>query len=156
MVRLKGGDPFIFGRGGEELDYLRKRSIAVEVVPGITAALGCAASVGLSLTHRDHAQALTLVTGRGPDGEPEHRLGGAGQAQPDARDLHGRGCGRADRPAPDRHRARSPATPVAVVENGTLPDQRGVVGRLGGLRPLIRESGITGPAIIVVGEVART
>jgi uroporphyrin-III C-methyltransferase/precorrin-2 dehydrogenase/sirohydrochlorin ferrochelatase len=154
VVRLKGGDPFIFGRGGEELDYLRKRNIAVEVVPGITAALGCAASVGLSLTHRDHAQALTLVTAEGRDGEPA--IDWAALARPNQTLAIYMGVGAAGRIARRLIASGlSAATPVAVVENGTLPDQRGVVGRLGGLRALIRESGITGPAIIFVGEVAR-
>lgn len=154
VVRLKGGDPFIFGRGGEELDYLRKRNIPVEVVPGITAALGCAASVGLSLTHRDHAQALTLVTAEGRDGEPD--LDWAALAKPKQTLAIYMGVGAAGRIARRLIASGLPVTtPVAVVENGTLPDQRGVVGRLGGLRSLIRESGITGPAIIFVGEAAR-
>ena len=154
VVRLKGGDPFIFGRGGEELNYLRKRNIAVEVVPGITAALGCAASVGLSLTHRDHAQALTLVTAEGRDGEPA--IDWAALAGPNQTLAIYMGVGAAGRIARRLIASGlSAATPVAVVENGTLPDQRGVVGRLSGLRALIRESGITGPAIIFVGEVAR-
>ncbi len=154
VVRLKGGDPFIFGRGGEELEYLRKRNIAVDVVPGITAALGCAASVGLSLTHRDHAHALTLVTAEGRDGEPA--IDWAALAKPNQTLAIYMGVGAAGRIA-QRLIANglSVTTPVAVVENGTLPDQRGVVGRLGGLRALIRESGITGPAIIFVGEAAR-
>jgi len=154
VVRLKGGDPFIFGRGGEELDYLRKCNIAVEVVPGITAALGCAASVGLSLTHRDHAQALTLVTAEGRDGEPE--IDWSALAKPNQTLAIYMGVGAAGRIAQRLIASGlAPTTPVAVVENGTLPDQRGVVGRLGGLRSLIRESGIAGPAIIFVGEVAR-
>ena len=154
VVRLKGGDPFIFGRGGEELAYLRDRAIATEVVPGITAALGCAASVGLSLTHRDHAQALILVTAEGKDGEPE--VDWAALAQPRQTLAIYMGVGSAGRIAQRLiGSGLAPATPVAVVENGTLPDQRGVVGRLGGLKALIRESGIVGPAIIFVGEAAR-
>ena len=154
VVRLKGGDPFIFGRGGEELAYLRQRAIATEVVPGITAALGCAASVGLALTHRDHAQALTLVTAEGRDGEPE--IDWAALAQPRQTLAIYMGVGAAGRIAQRLIASGlSPSTPVAVVENGTLPDQRGVVGRLAGLRALIRESGIAGPAIIFVGEAAR-
>lgn len=154
VVRLKGGDPFIFGRGGEELAYLQARGIATEVVPGITAALGCAASVGLSLTHRDHAQALTLVTAEGKAGEPE--LDWSTLARPRQTLAIYMGVGAAGRIAQRLIASGlAPATPVAVVENGTLPDQRGVVGRLAGLKSLIRESGIVGPAIIFVGEAAR-
>jgi len=154
VVRLKGGDPFVFGRGGEELAYLRRRAVATEVVPGITAALGCAASVGLALTHRDHAQALTLVTAEGREGEPE--IDWAGLAQPNQTLAIYMGVAAAGRIAQRLIASGlNPSTPVAVVENGTLPDQRGVVGRLDGLRTLIRESGIAGPAIIFVGESAR-
>jgi len=155
VVRLKDGDPFVFGRGGEELAYLRTRGITSEVVPGITAALGCAASVGLSLTHPDHAQAVTLIAGEGEDGTP--RIDWTGIAGRRQTVVVYMGVGAAGRIAKRLlEGGLSVETPVAVVENGTLPDQRGAVGRLGGLRTLVRESGIKGPAIIFVGEAARS
>ena len=154
VVRLKSGDPLVFARGGEELAYLRRRGVTVEVVPGITAALGCAASVGLSLTHPRNAQVVSLVAGEGGEGDgaidwaalarPRQTLAiymGVNRAAEIARQLIAGGL--------------SPDTPVAVVENGTLPDQRGAVGRLGALRALIRETGIGGRAIVFVGEAAR-
>ncbi len=152
VIRLKGGDPFIFGRGGEEVEYLRQRGIRAELVPGITAALGCAAAVGIPLTHRDHAHAVTLATGQGKDDETELDWAtlaklkqtlaiymGVGKAGYIASRLIGHGL--------------DPATPVAVIENGTLPSQRAVYGRLSGLGLLVRQSGITGPALIVIGTV---
>ena len=154
VVRLKGGDPFIFGRGGEEQAYLRAHGVEVEVVPGITAAAGCAAAAGIPLTHRGTAQAVTLLTGHAQDGEPDldwAALARGGQtlvvymgvstAGVVARRLIEHGLG--------------PSTPVAVVENGTLPNERSVTGQLGGLEALLRGRGITGPAVIIVGEVAR-
>jgi uroporphyrin-III C-methyltransferase/precorrin-2 dehydrogenase/sirohydrochlorin ferrochelatase len=153
VVRLKGGDPFIFGRGGEEADYLRQRGISVELVPGITAALGCAAAVGIPLTHRDHAQAVTLVTGQGKDGEPELDWGTL--ARLDQTLAIYMGVGAAARIAARLiEHGLDPATPVAVIENGTLPNQRAVYGRLSGLGWLVRQSGIAGPALIVIGRVA--
>jgi uroporphyrin-III C-methyltransferase / precorrin-2 dehydrogenase / sirohydrochlorin ferrochelatase len=153
VVRLKGGDPFIFGRGGEEVDYLRRRDIAVELVPGITAALGCAAAVGIPLTHRDHAQAVTLATGQGKDGEPE--LDWATLAQLNQTLVIYMGVGAAGRIAARLiEHGLDPATPVAVIENGTLPDQKAVYGGLSGLGWLVRQSGIAGPALIVIGRVA--
>jgi siroheme synthase len=150
VVRLKDGDPFVFGRGGEELSFLRRRGVATEAVPGITAALGCAASVGLSLTHRDYAQAVTLIAGEGEDGLPQ--IDWAGIAGPRQTLAIYMGVGAAGRIARSLLESGLGAeTPVAVVENGTLPDQRGVVGRLALRAP---GKGIKGQAIIFVGEAA--
>src|SRR5262249_2640450 len=120
---------------------------------GITAALGCAASIGLSLTHRDYAGAVTLIAGETEDGLS--RIDWAGVAAPRQTLAIYMGVGAAGLIARRLlEGGLSGDTPVAVVENGTLPDQRGVVGRLGALRSLVRESGIAGPAIIFVGEAA--
>jgi uroporphyrin-III C-methyltransferase/precorrin-2 dehydrogenase/sirohydrochlorin ferrochelatase len=153
VVRLKGGDPFIFGRGGEELTYLRQHGVAVEVVPGITAALGCAAAVGIPLTHRDHAQAVTLATGQGKDGEPE--LDWATLARLGQTLVIYMGVGAAGRIAARLvDNGLDPGTPVAVIESGTLPGQKAAYGRLSGLGWLVRQSSIAGPALIVIGRVA--
>ncbi len=148
VVRLKGGDPFVFGRGGEEVEALRRAGIPFVVVPGITAALGCAAALDLPLTHRDHASALTLVTGHGQLGDtppipadPRHTVAlymGTAAASAVAARLIAAG--------------RDPATPVAVVENGTLPDQRVSYGTLAGLGRLAANSRGGGPALIIIGE----
>ncbi|TAJ96445.1 MAG: uroporphyrinogen-III C-methyltransferase [Reyranella sp.] len=156
VVRLKAGDPFVFGRGGEEVDALRDAGLAYTVVPGITAALGCAASAGIPLTHRRHASAVTFVSGHSAkDGKQPawaslaregHTLAiymGATEA-PSVRDrLLGAGADR--------------STPVAIVENGTRPDQLVSTGRLGDLARLAAthsESGTAGPSLIIVGDVA--
>ena len=153
VVRLKGGDPFVFGRGGEELEAMHAAGVSVFVVPGITAALACAASAGLPLTHRDHAQAGTLATAQPKAGgeeadwsvlaAPNHTLAlymGVDQADTIAVRLLAAG--------------RDGTTPVAVVENGTRPDQRVLTGRLDGLGKLVRDARISGPAILFVGETA--
>lgn len=154
VVRLKGGDPFVFGRGGEELEALRRHGIAVEVVPGITAALGCAAATGIPLTHRDHATAVTFVTGHGKDGTPDldwAALAGRRQTLVVYMGVATAGA-TAERLI---ETGLAPGTPVAVIQNGTLPDQRTAYGTLAGLGDLIREQALTGPAVIVIGEVAR-
>ncbi len=153
VARLKCGDPFVFGRGGEEFAFLRRRGIPTEAVPGVTAALGCAASIGLSLTHREYAETVTLVAGESEEGIS--RIDWRGIARPRQTLAIYMGVEAAGRIAARLMENGLPAeTPVAVVENGTLPDQRGALGRLGQLRSLIRQSGITGPAIIFVGEAA--
>lgn len=154
VVRLKGGDPFVFGRGGEELEFLRRRGIAVQVVPGITAATACGAAAGIPLTHRGDAAAVTFVTGHGKDGEPDLDW----QALASARHtlVVYMGVATAPRTAARLIEYGLPAsTPIAVIENGTRPNERVLTGRLGDLAQVIQEEAVTGPAVIVIGEVAR-
>ncbi len=153
VVRLKGGDPFVFGRGGEELEFLRGHGITYEVVPGITAALACAAFAGIPLTHRDHATSVRFVTAHGKDNcvEPDWRalaaekqtlvvyMGVAGLDRFQAGLL---GHGRAD------------STPFALVENGGRPEQRVVTGTLATLVDRAREHAVASPALLILGEVA--
>lgn len=154
VVRLKGGDPFIFGRGGEELDALQEAGIEVHVVPGISSALGCAASAGLPLTHRDHAQTLTFVTGHAQaGGVPE--LDWKALSRPAQTVVVFMGVGTAPLIAEKLIGAgRISSTPVAVIENGTTAREIRVFGTLAELPSLITEAGIKGPALLVIGEVA--
>lgn len=152
VVRLKGGDPFIFGRGGEEQDYLAQHGVEVEVVPGITAAAGCAAVSGIPLTHREHAQAVTLVTGHAKDGEPD--LDWAALASLKQTLVIYMGVSTIDRTCRRLvEHGLSPQTPAAVIEKGTLPDQRTVTGSLDDLAGLVRANGIKGPGLFIVGDV---
>jgi uroporphyrin-III C-methyltransferase/precorrin-2 dehydrogenase/sirohydrochlorin ferrochelatase len=150
VVRLKGGDPFVFGRGGEELAALRAAGIAVEIVPGITAAMGCAAAVGLSLTEREQRRSLTLLTGHASDGPAEHDW--AALARPGQALAIYMGVGAAGHVQAQLLGAGiDPATPVTVVENGTLPSQKLATGTIARLAELIIDACIKGPAIIFVG-----
>ncbi|MEK0083669.1 siroheme synthase CysG [Benzoatithermus flavus] len=150
VVRLKGGDPFVFGRGGEELAALAEAGIPVEVIPGITAAIGCAAAVGLALTEREQRRSLTLLTGRASDGPAEHDW--QALARPGRMLAIYMGTGAAGH-VQSRLLAGGidPATPVTVVENGTLPGQKVATGVIVGLAELVIDAGIKGPAIIYVG-----
>lgn len=153
VVRLKGGDPCIFGRGGEELEALRAAGIDYAVVPGVTAATACAAYAGIPLTHREHAQSLRLVTAHCAESVDslDWRALAAGR-QTLAVYMGGR---RADTLS-ERLIAhgRAPGTPVALVENGTRADQRVLRGRLDELPRLARELRAGAPALLVIGEVA--
>lgn len=159
VVRLKGGDPFVFGRGGEERRHLRDHGIAVEVVPGITAALGCAAALGIPLTDRGRAQTLLLATGHGAGavacgGEPdidwrEAAAGGRTLALYMA-------ASKAERIAQRLIAAGAPGDrPAAVVVDGTCADARVATGRLADLGRLAAGIASGGPALIIVGEVVR-
>ncbi|MCH8488296.1 MAG: siroheme synthase CysG [Oceanicaulis sp.] len=152
VVRLKGGDSFIFGRGGEEAEAVRAAGIAVEVVPGISAALACAASAQIPLTHRDAAQAVTFVTGQPKKDGAELDY----QSLASARHTLVIYMGVATAPELSAKliaAGRGAGTPVAIIENGSLPEERAVSGTLADLPALITAHAITGPAVIVIGEV---
>ncbi|HXE39380.1 MAG TPA: uroporphyrinogen-III C-methyltransferase [Azonexus sp.] len=152
VVRLKGGDPFIFGRGGEELETLVASGIPFEVVPGVTAAAGCGAYSGFPLTHRDHAQAVTFVTGHLKDGTVN--LDWPALARPKHTVVFYMGIGAAGEICRQMINHGLPSlTPVAVVRNGTQPDQQTLLATLGTLPHRLAESGIKPPALIVVGSV---
>jgi uroporphyrin-III C-methyltransferase len=153
VVRLKGGDPFIFGRGGEEVEALRAAGIEVEVVPGISAALGVAAVTQIPLTHRDAAQAVTFVTGHAALGK-EPDLDWTALARPNQTVVVFMGVGTADVIAARLIAAgRDPATPVAIVENGTRENEVRAFSALGNVADAIQAAGIQGPALLVIGEV---
>ncbi len=155
VLRLKGGDPFLFGRGGEEIERLAATGVHFEVVPGITAATGCSAYAGIPLTHRDYAQACVFVTGH-PSADGSLALDWQALAQPNqtvvvymgltalptiCAELLAHGC-----PA-DRA--------VALVENGTGVAQRVLVGTVSGLPAQVAAAEIQGPSLLIVGEVVR-
>ncbi len=153
VVRLKGGDPFVFGRGGEELAFLRAHGVACEVVPGITAAVACAAFAGIPLTHRDHAQSVCLLTAHGR--RATHPL--EDRALGDSRQTLAiyMGAEKLDEMAARLiSRGRAPETQCAIVENGTLPQQRVIAGTLATLPGLLRLQAVNKPALLIVGEVA--
>lgn len=152
VIRLKGGDPFIFGRGGEELETLAASGVPFEVVPGVTAAAGCAAYSGFPLTHRDHAQAVTFVTGHLKDGTVN--LDWTALARPKQTVVFYMGIGAAEEICRQMIKHGLPSmTPAAVIRKGTLPEQKTLLGTLGTLPHKLKESDIKPPALIVVGSV---
>ncbi|WP_309262270.1 siroheme synthase CysG [Lysobacter arvi] len=153
VVRLKGGDPFVFGRGGEELEVLRANGIDFEVVPGITAAVACAAYAGVPLTHREHAQSVRLVTAHCKDSTDTldwHAL--AQERQTLAVYMGVAGLDRFSARLIEHGRAAS--TPFAIVENGSRANQRVIVGALSELAQRARDHDVQSPALLIVGEVA--
>jgi len=150
VVRLKGGDPYIFGRGGEEQEALEAAGIPVDVVPGITAALGCAASAKLPLTQRGQNRSITLLTAASESGVAEHdwtALAKPGQVFAIYMGVNAAG----DVAANLLNAGMSPATPVTIVENGTLPTERVIKTTIGSVWDAIHTRGVSGPAIIYVG-----
>lgn len=153
VVRLKGGDPFVFGRGGEEMEFLHQHGIACEIVPGITAAVACAAYAGIPLTHREHARSVHLLTGHGK--ESLDAMDWPALAQDHQTLAVYMGVARLDEFTQRLlEHGRRPDTPFAIIENGTLPQQRVVSGVLRELPARAREHGIHPPALLIVGEVA--
>jgi uroporphyrin-III C-methyltransferase/precorrin-2 dehydrogenase/sirohydrochlorin ferrochelatase len=152
VVRLKGGDPFIFGRGGEEMEALADAGVAFDVVPGVTAALGCAAQAGLPLTHRDHAQTLVFVTGHTRDGEVD--LDWPALVRPHQTIVVYMGAKAvAGLCAKLVAHGLDAATPAALIENGTYRHQRTITATLATLPGLVPDRSLLGPALIVIGQV---
>ncbi|MGE3297855.1 MAG: uroporphyrinogen-III C-methyltransferase [Porticoccaceae bacterium] len=152
VVRLKGGDPFIFGRGGEEIDALNAAGIPCDVVPGITAATGCAAATGIALTHRDHAQAVTLVTAHRQDGKLA--LDWSLLCRPHHTTVVYMGLSCLAEIAVGLIEQGLPATtPVAVIANGTTDRQREVFGTLADIAWRVQADPLSSPALLIVGDV---
>jgi uroporphyrin-III C-methyltransferase / precorrin-2 dehydrogenase / sirohydrochlorin ferrochelatase len=153
VVRLKGGDPFVFGRGGEELETLRAAGIDYEVVPGITAATACAAYAGIPLTHRAHAQSLRLVTAHAKDSLDTLDWPALAQERQTLAVYMGVAMLDTLRDRLLAH-GRAPATPFALVENGSRAEQRVITGTLADLPGTARLHGVRSPALLILGEVA--
>jgi uroporphyrin-III C-methyltransferase/precorrin-2 dehydrogenase/sirohydrochlorin ferrochelatase len=154
VARLKGGDPFIFGRGGEEIELLEKNNIPFQVVPGITAASGAACYAGIPLTHRDYAQSVRFVTGHLKAGGSDHdwsQFRSTSETLVFYMGLAGlpviceqlQLCG------------RSPDTPVALIERGTLEQQRVIIGTLATMVDIVRRENPRAPTLIIVGDVVQ-
>lgn len=155
VVRLKGGDPFIFGRGGEEAEALRAAGVPYEVVPAVTAALGCSAYAGIPLTHRAHSHAVTFISGHDAPGGPDTAVDWASYARTEATLVLYMAMTR----LPEIAQAlitggRAAETPVAVVEWGTTPRQRVLHSRLDQVAADVAAASYGAPAIVVVGAVA--
>ncbi|MEO1037868.1 MAG: siroheme synthase CysG [Pseudomonadota bacterium] len=153
VCRLKGGDPFVFGRGGEEIEALRAAGLAYEIVPGITAGVGCAAYAGIPLTHREHTQAVQLVTAHGKGAWDS--IDWQGLAASRSTLVFYMGVARLERIRDQLiAHGRSPDTPFAIVESGTTREQRVVTGELATLPEVATRHTIRSPAIVYVGTVA--
>jgi uroporphyrin-III C-methyltransferase len=154
VVRLKGGDPFLFGRGGEELETVRAAGIAVEMVPGVSSALAVPASVGIPLTHRKFASQVTILTGNEDPTKPKPALDWQLLAKSRGTIVILMGVanlGKIARVLVDNGKA--PTTPVAIIERGLRKDRRVTTGTLATIAGAAQKAGVKPPAVIVIGDV---
>ena len=152
VVRLKGGDAFVFGRGGEELEFLRAHHIPYEVVPGITAALACAAYAGIPLTHRDHAQSVRLITAHCRQDTMLEDWPGLAQSRQTL--AFYMGVSQLNWLAEQlMTHGRAGQTPFAIIENGTRSNQRVLTGTLDSMAQLAQQHNIKAPSLLLIGEV---
>ena len=157
VVRLKGGDPTVFGRGGEELVHLADNDVPVEIVPGITSAVAGPAVAGIPVTHRDHASSVSFVTGHEDPTKEESAIDWEALAATGGTIVVLMGVGKLpDYTAALRAAGMAGETPVALIERATWPDQRVATGTLDTIVDVRDESGIEPPAITVIGDVAAT
>ncbi|QHE78345.1 uroporphyrinogen-III C-methyltransferase [Hydrogenophaga sp. PBL-H3] len=155
VVRLKGGDPFIFGRGGEEVEHLRAAGIEVQVINGITAGLAGLTSLGVPLTHREHAHGVVFVTGHAKPGDSGTDWPALAATARDAKLtlVIYMGVSGSEQIQTELLTGLPAHTPVAVIQHASLPEQRHAVTTLGQLRATIEREGLGSPAVIVVGDV---
>lgn len=154
VVRLKGGDPFVFGRGGEEMQELAAHGVDFEVIPGVTAACGVASYAGIPLTHRDHAQGCLFVTGHLKDGSAD--LDWEALVRPHQTVVIYMGLNALPDICRQLMAHGAPATrPIAAVQHGTLSTQQVLTGTLSDLPAKVAGSGFTSPSLLIVGDVVR-
>ena len=155
VVRLKGGDPFVFGRGGEEVEHLRAAGIDVEVVNGITAGLAAVSSLGVPLTHREHAHGVVFVTGHAKPGDAgtDWALLATTAAQARLTLVIYMGVSGSQHIQQELLKGLPASTPVAIIQNASLSTQRHAVTTLAELRSTIEREGLQSPSVIVVGKV---
>ena len=154
VVRLKGGDPFMFGRGGEELETVRAAGIPVEMVPGITSALAVPASMGIPLTHRKYASQVTILTGNEDPTKPEPALDWKLLAQLRGTIVILMGVANLGKIAEVLvQNGKSKETPVAIIERGLRKDRRITTGTLPDIARVAKDAGVKPPAVIVIGDV---
>ncbi|NLX16956.1 MAG: uroporphyrinogen-III C-methyltransferase [Ramlibacter sp.] len=155
VVRLKGGDPFIFGRGGEEMQELAAAGIPCEVVPAVTAAMGAAAASGIPLTHRDHAQMVSFVTGHRRMDDGAAKLDWIRLLNAESTLVIYMGLGEATRIAAElmEHGEHAADTPMAIVSSATTPQQHIVHTTLGELPQALQDERLVSPALLIIGSV---
>ncbi len=151
VVRLKGGDPFVFGRGYEELEHAKSFGISTEVIPGVSSSIGVAAAVQIPITHRDIARSFWVVTGHTSDGSLPKDLELAAQSSATVVVLMG--MGKLAEIATIFDKFGKASVPVAIIQNGTTGEQKSVFGQVKDIVEKVNESKVSNPAVIIVGEV---